>query len=607
METLEVNYTPYGTFLIKASSDMIRWRAKTFLYKEPTTLDWLQSLGSKSILIDVGANIGIYSIPAALFHVEKVYAIEPELKNFTELSHNISINSLDKSKIQAIPVAVSTEYDQNVTDFFLTADEPGMSCHQLGRNQDFKLNPIKKIRVTRSVFAVSLEKIVSYVLDKHPNQPLHIKIDVDGIESDVCSSLFSSRLIHSVTSLQIELSPNIPTHASLLSQLASFGFSFDTNQVSKATRKDGAFKDFAEYVFRRHAPTQFIQALPRDLQSLFSPVAPGSLSHYTCCLSLKPEQSCFNPLSTFHETSTIPPAYIVKNELNPEFKSSFSTAVLDSLSASEPLKALKNSYIAPIQRRSAVNLDVFSNNHPLFFEYLKCFVRSKATLANIVGNCTNTLFKYLRPDTFFLQSKHDLYVFARARLFIDFKDFYLTRHNDSYDTLFAYICPLSDFPTTTSLVTEIPTAGSVRNFEEVAKRSSFESTFSNNATWYHNHSDNSFVYEIATDSSNNKALKKYVLTPIHTKPNESILIPNPLFKYYGETNPVISKKLLNTSYGHAVFPPISEPTRPLLLVDYIISTLPTDNPASRLYLTNNSVINFICPLSELNSMVKSAS
>ena len=45
--------------------------------KEPTTLDWIKSLEKDSILIDIGANIGIYTIPCALFHVKKVIAIEP--------------------------------------------------------------------------------------------------------------------------------------------------------------------------------------------------------------------------------------------------------------------------------------------------------------------------------------------------------------------------------------------------------------------------------------------------------------------------------------------------------------------------------------------------
>ena len=65
-----VQYLPYGQFDIAASSDMIRWRAKSFLVKEPTTLEWLQSLESNSWLIDIGANIGIYTVPSALFHVQ---------------------------------------------------------------------------------------------------------------------------------------------------------------------------------------------------------------------------------------------------------------------------------------------------------------------------------------------------------------------------------------------------------------------------------------------------------------------------------------------------------------------------------------------------------
>ena len=135
MDTVTVNYDSFGSFLINRGHDMIAWRAKKFLTKEPTTIEWLQSLESDSILVDIGANIGIYSIPSALFHVKKVYAVEPEHKNFNELVKNIELNNLDDRKIEAIPIAISTEFASSITQLYLTADKPGMSCHQVRRNQ----------------------------------------------------------------------------------------------------------------------------------------------------------------------------------------------------------------------------------------------------------------------------------------------------------------------------------------------------------------------------------------------------------------------------------------------------------------------------------------
>ena len=47
--------------------------------------------------------------------------------------------------------------------------------------------------MSRTVYCVSLSSIVRQAATNH-NGPIHIKVDVDGIEEDVCQSLFDSKL-----------------------------------------------------------------------------------------------------------------------------------------------------------------------------------------------------------------------------------------------------------------------------------------------------------------------------------------------------------------------------------------------------------------------------
>ena len=82
------SYSPFGVFKIRGINKTTALRAATFKFKETTTLEWLQCLTNDSWLIDIGANIGIYTLPAALFHVKHVIAIEPEIKNYNELVKN---------------------------------------------------------------------------------------------------------------------------------------------------------------------------------------------------------------------------------------------------------------------------------------------------------------------------------------------------------------------------------------------------------------------------------------------------------------------------------------------------------------------------------------
>ena len=187
MDVLEVAYPPYGFFKVAGSSEIIRWRIKTFHVKEPTTLQWIQSLEKNSILIDVGANIGIYTLPSALYHVKKVISLEPEINNYNELVKNIEINNVS-DKVDALPLAVSTEFGNSPSHIYIAKDEAGGSCHQVGRNQDAKLKAISNTRKKRAVYCVPLSSIVLNGHENHPSSPIHIKIDVDGIEEDVCNS-----------------------------------------------------------------------------------------------------------------------------------------------------------------------------------------------------------------------------------------------------------------------------------------------------------------------------------------------------------------------------------------------------------------------------------
>ena len=256
MKTLTVKYDSFGSFLINNGSDAIEWRAKKFLTKEPTTLEWLQSLEPDSILVEIGANIGIYSIPSALFHVKKVYAVEPELKNYTELVNNIELNNLDESRIEAIPVAITTEFAATISQLYLASDQPGMSLHQVGRNQDFKLGLIEKSRKHRSVYCVSLNDFL-HNLPLNDSDKLHLKIDVDGIEMDVCESLFAKNYIHRISSLQIELNPDIETHKELINRLHSYGFSFLDSQIRRAARKSGIFRASLNMCFGRECLVRY--------------------------------------------------------------------------------------------------------------------------------------------------------------------------------------------------------------------------------------------------------------------------------------------------------------------------------------------------------------
>ena len=72
------------------------YRVDTFSTKEPETLDWIDKITENSIIWDIGANVGLYSIYAAKSKNCKVYAFEPSVFNLELLARNIYINNLPK-------------------------------------------------------------------------------------------------------------------------------------------------------------------------------------------------------------------------------------------------------------------------------------------------------------------------------------------------------------------------------------------------------------------------------------------------------------------------------------------------------------------------------
>jgi len=91
-------------FSIRNFSDICRFRAKTFSYKEPDTLEWIDGFETDSTLIDIGANVGIYSLYAS-YKINKIYAFEPDALNFSLLNLNIFDNNKDKV-IKAYPISI---------------------------------------------------------------------------------------------------------------------------------------------------------------------------------------------------------------------------------------------------------------------------------------------------------------------------------------------------------------------------------------------------------------------------------------------------------------------------------------------------------------------
>ena len=601
----EINYPGYGKFKIYGGSEMLDFRAKSFLTKEPTTLEWLQSLDKDSMLIDVGANIGIYTIPASLFHVKKVIAIEPEIKNYNMLLDNLGLNKINCSTCEAIPAAVSTKYANTFTKLYLTEDSVGASCHQLGRNQDFKLRKLEQNRAYRTVSCISLSQIISQSTNDFDGK-LNIKIDVDGIEYDVCESLFEDKSYTRVSTLQIELNEEIEQHETLIKILKSLGFVYDKRQVERAIRKKGTFKGFAEYVFKRNMNSKLLYSLPEQFSNWYH------LSNSDKrILHRKSERKYFNENQSIIQTSRLPASYIIKNLFNTTDCSELfhlvaeKTILEDSrftFEAQEFKRSQESNKSTKRYQAKPNVIDSIDSNYNL-------------QLQKVITNRVNTLVKKAIKDfrSIYFTKEHiekcrsninDQKIAIRVRHFIDIHGFSLGRHHDSTDTLCAVIAPIFPYSTCTSLI-----GGLCYERGYMSKINSNEITkdeFIENAYYATNHSKE---YKTVTYLRKAKDLQgntrfssissPYTFSNPQMSQGEALVIPNPRCALFSADGIESMLHLLEAS-GHGVLPGVKELYRPVLLIDYLLLD---GKQASRL---KEEMSQFIMPDSDdyINDLLK---
>jgi FkbM family methyltransferase len=225
-------------------SRLTLWRVETIYEKEPWTLEWIAGFGASDVLLDCGANVGMYSIWAAVTRGVDVYAFEPESQNYALLTRNIMANNM-ASRVQAFCMALS---DVGGLSTLHIADlRIGGSCHSLGEALDYKHEPLD-VKFRQGCIAGTIDELVASGQIPAPN---HIKIDVDGFEPKVIAGAAKTLVRSEVRSLLIEVNQNLEDHRALVSDLNALGFAHDPAQVARAERQEGMFKGVAEYVFRR--------------------------------------------------------------------------------------------------------------------------------------------------------------------------------------------------------------------------------------------------------------------------------------------------------------------------------------------------------------------
>lgn len=175
---------------------LTRYRADSFSSKEPETLIWLDTIPDGSVLWDVGANVGLYSIYASRRQNVFVFAFEPSVFNLELLARNVFMNEVQE-RVTIVPVALSDSLGPSLFKMSSTAWGGALSTF----GQDFDqhgchLNSIFEYQT----MGITMDDAIR-LLDIPA--PQFLKIDVDGIEHLILRG--ATETLKNVKSVMVEI------------------------------------------------------------------------------------------------------------------------------------------------------------------------------------------------------------------------------------------------------------------------------------------------------------------------------------------------------------------------------------------------------------------
>lgn len=248
-EDIKINNT---VLKIYCPSSISRWRAKTYLSKEPDTLKWIDDFkkykSSDIIFWDIGANIGLYTMYSCSIHTNNIEVIsfEPSINNLKSLATNISTNNF-QNKVKILPNPLNNM--SKFSTFYESSTIEGSALNSFSNNLDFEgkeFNPT----LSYQTLGFTLDNLVENSFLKIPN---FIKIDVDGNEHLLLEGFKNNLANNQILQILIEINENYQEQFENIQKLmTSNNFNLtDKFKASILSDNQDNFSKTYNYIFKR--------------------------------------------------------------------------------------------------------------------------------------------------------------------------------------------------------------------------------------------------------------------------------------------------------------------------------------------------------------------
>jgi FkbM family methyltransferase len=232
-ETLAVE-TPFGPLSFVVLGRNAGCRALSLLTKQPGTIEWINTFRPESVFWDVGANVGVYSLYAALRGETNVVAFEPAAVNYFLLAANCEVNRLD-SRVDCLLVGLGSHKAVARLEVSQFAAARSFSFHGK-RDQPHGGR--------QAALVLSMDQLIEEYGLACPN---YIKIDVPGVTEDIIAGGVRMLQRPDVRELHIEFSEQSRNGRWITQTLEQHGFAA-TNRHTHGGSTDVTF-------VRRSTPT----------------------------------------------------------------------------------------------------------------------------------------------------------------------------------------------------------------------------------------------------------------------------------------------------------------------------------------------------------------
>lgn len=181
--------------------------------KEPETVSWIEKeVDSDTVLYDIGANVGAYSLIAAARGAARVYAFEPGYSTFATLSENIIMNDMQNN---ITPFCLGIGNSTNCEELLFSDTASGSAQHSWGHTA---------LRIKGQHITVPVMTLDDARENFRLSPPTMMKIDVDGLEFSVIQGAIHTIALPQLKTILIEIDEREQGTAILTRLLSDAGF-----------------------------------------------------------------------------------------------------------------------------------------------------------------------------------------------------------------------------------------------------------------------------------------------------------------------------------------------------------------------------------------------